>query len=162
MQIKCSYCQAGMGRKKPFDSDEISHGICDECLAYYSDQFEGLSFDEYLDRFEAPVLIVNNHVRILASNRKVETMIGRSHNKFVGLLGGEALECAYARLPGGCGHTVHCVTCSIRNTVTAVIESGKPQMHVPAKLNQNDQKIAMLISAEKIGPFVLLTIETPH
>ena len=80
-------------------------------------------------------------------------------NGFLGLLGGVALECAYARLPEGCGKTVHCVTCTIRNTVTSTIQSKVLHTDVPAKLRHEDNEIAMYLSTEIIGSCVCVKIK---
>ena len=98
--------------------------------------------------------------RIVAANDRVGTMTGRSYHEVFGLLGGEVMECVYARLPEGCGKTVHCVACTIRNTVMAARESGEPQMHIPVRLQQMDREIKMVISTEKIGSLVRIVIET--
>jgi PAS domain-containing protein len=148
-----------MGEKEPFDDDRVSHGMCKECLDYYQSQINGLSIDKFLDRFEVPVLIVNEDGRIVAANKIAETMTGKSQSEVFGLLGGEVMECAYARLPEGCGGTVHCEACTIRNAVMAAMEKGESQMHVPVKLRQEDKEIAMVISTEKIGSLVRIVIE---
>ena len=159
MKVICSYCRKEMGEKEPLDDHRISHGMCQECHDHYQKQISGLSLDKFLDRFEAPVLIVDENGRIVAANKMVGTMTGKSQREIFGLLGGEVMECAYARLPEGCGGTVHCVACTIRNTVMAAMERGEPQMHVPVKLRQEDIEIAMIISTEKIGSLVRIIIE---
>jgi PAS domain-containing protein len=159
VKVICSYCRKEIGIKKPLDDDSVSHGICKECIDYYQKQINGLSLNQYLDRFEIPVFIADDHGRIVAANNMAETMTGKSPSEIFGLLGGEVMECAYARLPEGCGETVHCAACSIRRTVMAAMESGEPQMHVPVKLHQEDREIEMIISTEKIGSFVRIVIE---
>ena len=159
MKVICSYCRKKMGEKEPFNDDRVSHCMCQECYGYYQEQINGLSLDKFLGRFEAPVLIVDKDGRIVAANKMAETMTGKSQREISGLLGGEVMECAYARLPEGCGQTVHCVACTIRRTVMAAMESGEPQMHIPVKLRQEDREIAMIISTEKIGSLVRIVIE---
>ena len=159
MKVICSYCRKKMGEKEPFNNNSVSHSMCQECYDYYEEQMKGLSLDKFLDKFEAPVFIADEDGRIVAANKMVGTMTGRSYHEAFGLLGGEMMECVYARLPEGCGETVHCVACTIRNTVMAAMESGEPQMHVPVKLQQEDREIKMVISTEKIGSLVRIVIE---
>ena len=159
MKVICSYCRKKIGEKEPINDDSVSHGMCQECYDYYKEQVNGLPLDKFLDRFEIPLLVVDKNVRIVAANKMFEKMTGRSHRDIFGLLGGEVMECAYARLPEGCGETVHCLACSIRNTVMAAMESGEPQMQVPVKLRRESKEIGMVISAEKIGSFVRIIIE---
>jgi hypothetical protein len=159
VKVICSYCRKKIGEKEPINDDSVSHGMCQECYDYYKEQVNGLPLDKFLDRFEVPLLVVDKNVRIVAANKMFEKMTGRSHRDIFGLLGGEVMECAYARLPEGCGETVHCLACSIRNTVMAAMESGEPQMQVPVKLRRESKEIGMVISAEKIGSFVRIIIE---
>lgn len=148
-----------MGEKGPFDDDSVSHSICSECFNYFEEQINGLSFERYLDKFEAPIMIVDADGRILASNKMAEKMTGKSQREVFGLLGGEAMECAYARLPEGCGKTVHCETCTIRRIVMKAMDSGEPQLHVHVTLKQADREIKMIISTEKIDELVRIVIE---
>jgi PAS domain-containing protein len=114
---------------------------------------------KFIDQFEAPVFIVDEDGRIVAANKIVGTMTGRLYHEVFGLLGGEVMECVYSLLPEGCGESVHCVTCTIRNAVMAAMESGEPRMHVPVKLQQEDKEIKMVISTEKIGSLLRIVIE---
>ena len=159
MKVICSYCRKKIGEKEPINDDSVSHGMCQECYDYYKEQVNGLPLDQFLDRFEVPLLVVDKNVRIVAANKMFEKMTGRSHRDIFGLLGGEVMECVYARLPEGCGRTAHCLACSIRNTVMATMESEEPQMQVPVKLRRESKEIEMVISAEKIGSFVRIIIE---
>lgn len=159
MKVICSYCRKEMGEKEPFDEDFISHGMCLECFDYFKQQMEGLTLERYLDKFETPVMIVDADGRIAASNKMAADMTGRSQREIFGLLGGEAMECSYARLAEGCGKTVHCETCTIRRTVMAAMESREPQVHVPVRLQQEDKEIKMVISTDKIGELVRIVIE---
>jgi PAS domain-containing protein len=159
VKVICSYCRKKIGEKEPINDDSVSHGMCQECYDYYKEQVNGLPLDKFLDRFEVPLLVVDKNVRIVAANKMFENLTGRSHRDVFGLLGGEVMECVYARLPEGCGRTAHCLACSIRNTVMATMESEEPQMQVPVKLRRESKEIEMVISAEKIGSFVRIIIE---
>lgn len=162
MKIICSYCRKELGEKERFNDDRVSHGICSECFDYFDKQIKGLSLERYLDEFEAPIIIVNAAGRILASNKMAEEMIGKPRREIFGLLGGEAMECVYARLPEGCGNTVHCETCTIRRTVMKAMESGEPQLHVDVTLKQETREIKMVISTDKIDELVRIVIENPN
>ncbi len=159
MKVICSYCRKKIGEKEPFNDYSVSHGMCQECYDYYEEQINGLSLDKFLDKLEAPVLIMDENNRIVAANKMAGTMTGKSHREVFGLLGEEMMECVYARLPEGCGEKAHCEACTIRNAVMAAMESGEPQMHVPVKLLQEDREIEMVISTEKIGSLVRIVIE---
>jgi len=158
MKVVCSYCSRHLGEKAPRDDQRISHGMCDECRAYFERQIDGLPLDRYLDGFEAPVMIVDGDGRLVASNEMAATMCGKSQKELIGLLGGEAMECGYARLPGGCGRTVHCETCTIRNAVTATLENRQGLPHAGVKLKRENEEIQMTIGTTYIGGMVRIVI----
>jgi len=107
--------------------------------------------------------MISPDVRIVGGNREGCEILGKSNEALAGLLGGEAIECAYATLPGGCGDTIHCRTCTIRNTVTDSLLSGRSHLHVPAYADlhhvSGDKRLKFLISTERIGRAVLLRID---
>ena len=108
MKMICSYCRRPCGDKEPMDDDRTSHVMCDDCFDYFERQIQGLKLDEYLDEFEAPILIVNKEGRVVALNEKAAARLEKPQKEIFGLLGGEAMECDFARLPEGCGKTRCC------------------------------------------------------
>ena len=159
MKRICSYCRKDMGEKEPLDDDRVSHGICPDCAKHYRRQLEGLPLHEYLEGFDAPVLIVDADGRIAAANKMASDMMGKSQHETIGLLGGEAMECVYARLPEGCGKTIHCETCTIRITVNKAMETGEAQRHVPVRLRNDDSEIKMSISTYNVDGLIRIVIE---
>lgn len=159
MRRICAYCGKDLSEGPTQDDDLISHAMCEACYHYYSAQWEGLSLSEYLDRFDLPVVIVDPAGRLLAANQPAADMMGKSRQEIAGLLGGDAMECGHARLPGGCGKTVHCKTCTIRRAVEQVRETGESVERVPATLSQQDATVALRISARRVGKLVRLIIE---
>jgi ferredoxin len=148
-----------LGEKEPLDDDMVSHGMCAECDHHFSRQWSGLRLGEYLDDIDLPAMAVDPDGRVIAANQRMAETLGKNDREYFGLLGGEVMECQYARLPEGCGKTVHCQTCAIRLTVTKVIDTGQPQLRVPAYLNQVESRVNMLISAYKHDEFVRIVIE---
>ena len=148
-----------MGVKEPVEDTRLSHSICTECHEYFSKQLKGLSLDEYLENFGFPVFIVNKDNRIVAANKAAEKVTGKSSKRVSGLLSGKAMECIYARLPEGCGYSVHCETCTIRRAVTSTMKTGIPKSHVPVKLRQEKGDVQMVISVNKMDNAVRMVIE---
>jgi hypothetical protein len=163
MKIICSYCQKEMGQKAPFDDPNPTHGICPECEAYFTRQWNGLSMDEYLDEYKVPILVINNDDRVLAYNQAYSQRLFGEERKPRGLLSGEFLECRYARMPGGCGNTVCCRDCIIRKSIQETLKTGAPKLKVKAYLNQTEKgqpvQRELVISTEKKGEAVIVTIE---
>ena len=159
MKTVCSYCGAVLeSSATESESDLVSHGICRPCYDHFSRQWSGLSLGEYLDSFECPVLVVESSGRAVAANAKMAAMLGKPERDIFGLLGGDAMECVYARLPQGCGKTVHCATCAILLTATQAFETGVAQREVAASLTQEGGTIALIISAIPENDFVRVEI----
>lgn len=159
MRLVCSYCHKDLGAKPPLRDASLTHGMCPACGEYFRAQWGGLSYGEYLERFDFPVVLVEDEGRVVAINRPAGEVLGRRPQDVVGLLGGEAMECVHARLPGGCGRTVHCSTCAIRNAVTRTHATGRPEARVPATLRRAGGALELLVSTALVGPLVRVTIE---
>ena len=159
MRVVCSYCEKGLGDKEPVDDPAISHSICPACRDHFRRQWRGMSLGEYLDAFPGPVVVVDEDLRTIAANQPMAELLGRRLDDVVGLRGGEALECAHARRPGGCGKSVHCRTCTIRNSVTTTYETGEPCLRVPATVERPEGALACLISTCRRGAAVQVVIE---
>ena len=107
MKIICSYCRMEMGEKEPLNDPGPTHGICLKCHEYFSEQWKGIDLPEYLEHFDFPIVVVNQDVRIVAYNHPFAKKFLDGEERTNGLLAGEFMECKYARLPEGCGKTVH-------------------------------------------------------
>jgi PAS domain-containing protein len=160
----CAWCGKELS-PGPFDVDAqkvITHGVCDEC-AYHLIAQMGMPLREYLDGIGMPILVVNGAGTVETANAQARTLLHKSLPEIEGLKGGDVFECTFARLPEGCGRTVHCTGCTIRRTVMHTHDTGQSQRQVPAILNwQNEgevQQIPFLISTERVGNVVLLRID---
>lgn len=159
MKLICSYCRADLGFKEPIHDDRVSHSMCEACFDYFERQWDGQLLGDYLDQFEVPVLVVTPEYRVVAANQRMADALGRSDRELFGLLGGEAVECVHARLPEGCGGTVHCKTCTIRLNVAATTESREPRHRIPASLTQSDGEVCFYVSTEWNDGVVIVILE---
>jgi len=143
------------------DSEFINHGICPSCFQKFV-AGTGEQFEHFLDSLPAPVLVVDQDARIVSANSESQQFFSKDLEEMQGRLGGEVFSCKYSNLPGGCGQTVHCKTCTIRITVTTTFESGKPCVDVPAYMDLGDRTgnktIRFLISTIKIANAVIVQI----
>ena len=164
MKRICAWCRKEMGRVGSQAKFEnlITHGICENCRDYMLFQM-GVELEVFLDSLKLPVVVVNREGIIVTANDKTRKLFKRELPEIAGYRGGEVFECAYARLPEGCGKTVHCSGCTIRRTVFETYETGRSLLRVPATLYRNTQgdpeKIKLLISTERIDDLVLLRID---
>lgn len=159
MKVICSYCREHFEDKEPLDDLRPTHSICDHCFDYYSKQWDGLSLDDYLSQFNFPVLAVNDEGRVIGLNTPMQKALGKTKEDCQGLLGGEVMECQFARLKDGCGQTIHCEACTIRNAVTETFQTQKPLKSIPVLLDQGPKKLRMTISTTYIDGYVTLAIE---
>ncbi len=165
MKVVCAWCTMEIGEVPHQDgsqSFEVTHGICKSCKDFFFGD-RRLTLDQFLNRLEAPVLMVNTQGEIMLANDKALRLLNKDLESVIGFRGGDVMECAYARLPEGCGNTVHCAACAIRRSVMETFKTGICLQQVPAYLNRLDRKsvhkIKFLISTERVDDIVLLRID---
>ena len=159
MKMICSYCRKDIGDKEPLEDSQVSHGMCQECAEHFSRQWDGLSMAEYLDSFDFPVMVSDGDGRVVAANQPMASMLGKDKRDVAGLLGGEAFECAYARLEEGCGQAEHCQTCTVRNTITSTYETGEPVYKQRCYVQHDSGRRYYLVTSVKLERSVQVTIE---
>ena len=164
MKKVCSWCNIDMGTVSTESNFEnaVTHGICSECV----DTFFGpqpVNLMDFIDGLNAAVVIVDATGRVSSANKKARALLQKELPDIEGFNGGDVFECAFAKLPGGCGNTTHCDGCTIRNTVMDTFQSGNSHLKTPAYLIHGtfdiNQEIQFLISTEKVMDVVLLSID---
>ena len=164
MKRVCAWCKKELGRvdsQASFDN-VITHGICEICRDNLLFQM-GVELGEFLDSLKLPVVVVDRGGTIVTGNDQARALLRKGLPEIEGYKGGEVFECAYARLPDGCGNTMHCSGCTIRRTVMETHGTGRSLLRVPATLNRNTpedpEKIKLLISTERFADLILLRID---
>ena len=164
MKRICAWCNKEMqgGSSQAGTENMITHGICKSCRNNVLFQL-GVELELFLDSLEAPVVMVNRSGTVVTANDKARKMFRKDLSEIEGYRGGEVFECAYARMPEGCGNTTHCSGCTIRRTVMQTYGTGKGFLRVQATLNQytpkEPEEMDLLISTEKLSDVVLLRID---
>jgi PAS domain-containing protein len=140
----------------------VTHGICPECVHYF-DFGRAETLQAFLDKIEPPVLLLDGDGVVVTANQAALTAVGKDVASGRDLRGGDFMECAYARLPGGCGKTLHCPACTIRTTVMATHADGRSRRQVEAfqqiVTESGPVRTRVLITTEKQGQLVLLRID---
>jgi PAS domain-containing protein len=160
----CAWCTKPLDDKPhdPADDQEITHGICDDCMSNIKAQM-GVPLHEFLDGMNMPVILVDKYLNILDANENAKNFFGKPFERIRGIPCGEVFECENARLPGGCGDTIHCSGCAIRRLVTDTYRNNTIYQQVPAYLNRNEleknRRLDMTISSENAGDIVVLRID---
>jgi len=163
----CAWCEAelksGPASKPLSATKDDSPVFCRACARDLAAQM-GTSLHEYLDDLETPIILFDSQTRLVTANHVACKFIGKQERDVRGALGGDVFECAYAKLPEGCGKTIHCSGCAIRRSVEDTFRSGMSHSRVPATLNRtgvDDVDLAqLLISTELVGGVVLLKIDS--
>jgi hypothetical protein len=165
MKKVCSWCNIDMGTVSVESHFEnaVTHGICRECVTTFFGPRQ-VNLIDFLDNLDAKVIVVNSKAIIANANKQARDFLHKESKEIEGFMGGDVFECAFAKLPGGCGNTIHCDGCTIRNTVMDTFQTGKNHLKIPAYLIQDtpdkNKEIHFLISTEKVMDVVLLRVDT--
>ncbi len=165
MKRICAWCRREMGTVAGSIHPDtvLSHGICDQCFDNMQFQL-GAPLLQYLDSLPVPVLAVDGNVVVKAVNARGCGVLGKERREIDQHLGGNVFECAYARLPEGCGRTIHCSGCTIRRSVMHTYKTGEPLVAVPAVLSRDDDDdvtaVALTVTTVRAGDLVFLRVDS--
>lgn len=124
MKQQCAWCGKTLSEK--FGKGEgVSHGICDTCMQVVIND-DGTSLQSLIEQLVAPVLVVDDNVEVITGNSAAQQLLGRSVISIKGYRGGDAIGCAQAARPGGCGRQGVCKACVIRRSVNHTWTTGEP------------------------------------
>jgi PAS domain-containing protein len=119
------------------------------------------------DAMPLPVFVVDEDVCIFDYNAAAGKLLGKGKRLIVGHRGGEVLACIHvAETPGGCGRSLACRDCVVRNSVRAAAR-GRRVTRQPAKMklvrNGKTVSVELRVSCQpfKYGQskFILLVLE---
>ena len=164
MKRVCAWCDQTLGYvdSQPRSEDIITHGLCESCAFHLFAQI-GMPLQQYLDGLGAPIVVVDPSGTVKLANKQARALLQKDLSVIEGQKTGDVFECAYARLPQGCGHTVHCSGCTIRRAVMETFDTKQSRLKVPAILNRENaglpERLEFLISTESVGDLVLLRID---
>jgi PAS domain-containing protein len=141
----------------------ITHGIFPTC-AYKTLGFEKRSLQELLETVTEPVIAVDADGVVVEANGRAQKVLKKDLGEVQGKRGGDVIECEYARSPGGCGSTEHCLTgCVIRRSVAHTHDTGEGLQRQSAMqlifTRSGAQETRFTISTEKTGNLVLLRFD---
>jgi len=158
MQV-CQWCQSDASAAEGSAAlAPITRGLCDVCTRYLQGNPSKLA--ALLERFAEPILVVNSRGAIISNNGAARVILGHGMDPSAAPLVGDVVECAYARLPGGCGKTVHCDGCGIRRAFTETLRSGVSVANIDARSYHRGSAALVTVdwtlSTERLGEVVLL------
>jgi hypothetical protein len=146
----------------PQTESRVTRGICTACREHFAFQM-GVPLQTYLDSLPVPIFVVDGDAVVQAANKQGYRTLQKGPDQVLKRLSGVVFECAYARLPAGCGRTVHCSGCAIRRSIAHTYETGESLYSVPASLHCGGEggshDVSLSISTEMMGNVVLLRLE---
>lgn len=163
-QHKCAWCDKDLVPSEDIPRQKIvTHGICKECLNKVLCQEVARPLTEYLNYLSVPILLVDSNVEVKHTNLAASKLLGKQISEINGQLGGKVIECKHSREPGGCGKTIHCEACEIRNAVTHTFKTGESKEKIPCYreiiTSEGIKKIRLMISTEKENDVVFLRVD---
>ncbi len=165
MQILCSKCRKVVGTQEHHTDPDLGPVLCPDCGDAFIAEYGGVSLSEYLDRFEEPLMVLNEEMRVVACNKKGREEVDTTGIRPLGLLSGDFMHCRNSSSGGGCGLTANCLKCAIRNTVTNTLRTGNPLKKVTAFFSSaNDRENPVKewsLSTRKVGETVHLSLRRP-
>lgn len=161
IEVICFYCGAHI-RNVESRRSIVSHGVCRNCLPRLVKDL-GQPLSDFLDKLSTPILVVQKDMQVVAANSAARRLSPEPLEDLSGRLCGEVIGCGHSHEEGGCGRTVHCLSCAIRRSIAHTIETSEPCHDIPAYpdvgLLRGERQVHFRISTEKKGDFVLLKIE---
>lgn len=163
MRRVCAWCKKDLKPNEEYDSEGgITHGICSFCAIKIS-SFKPRNIKELLNYVQQPVFLIDSDGIVRTANKSGLEMLGKKLEEIEYELGGDVFECSYASVEGGCGRTLHCTTCAIRNIVMDTLTTGQGYKSIPAfqSINTKDgtRILKFYISTEKVKECILLRID---
>jgi PAS domain-containing protein len=161
MNMTCIWCDSEIGDSGT-QGASASHGTCQNCTETIVDH-QGVDLHRYLDNLPTPVMLVGRDVTVRYANSRARAKLGKELSDIEGCPPGLVLECDYAQLPGGCGNTVHCSSCSLRLAVSETLVTGRQFVKTLVVLQRGNgeevQGKRLLISTRRSADTVMLRID---
>jgi hypothetical protein len=113
---------------------------------------------------ESPALLMQADPRqVVTANAKACDLFGKELSQIEGARGGQVFDCLHSFTEAGCGKDTNCENCKIKNAVVDTFATGEPhegiQTILDIKKHDAITPYDMQVSTEKIGDFVVLTVQ---
>jgi transcriptional regulator of aromatic amino acid metabolism len=118
----------------------------------------------FLNALDHPTLLMQAEPRqVVTANKKACELFGKGIGQIEGHRGGQVFDCVHAFTEAGCGLDANCENCKIKNAVVDTFSTGNSHdsVHTILDIQKHKKTTAheIQVSTEKIGDFVLITIE---
>ena len=162
MRTLCAWCGRPIVDEPADPGGPISHGICAPCILAV--EFDSKPLHAFLQSTTDPVIAVDADGRLLGATRAFADLVGKEMDRLRDVLAGNAISCEYSALPEGCGHTVHCASCTVRRAFEETMASGEARVRIDAtayvQTAQGPARLVMQLSTQRVGHAVLVRIDS--
>ena len=159
MEKVCSKCRRVEGGGEGGGAPTALH-LCADCAAYERRLRARIPGREGLEKTSQPLLVTTCDGHVVAANAAFTAFAGHAVPELDGWLTGDALGCVRARLPGGCGRTMHCHACTIRRMIAEVGRTRLARWRVPAYILGEGGRREVCVSIRPEGEdLVVVAIE---
>ena len=86
MKSICAWCEAELPPTEGIDNQQITHGICDTCMLFYTAKKERLR--DFINDFDQPIMIISNEGRVKTANDIALSAINKTLDNVIDQLGG--------------------------------------------------------------------------
>ena len=148
-----AFPQFKKGEDKPFQVFVTVHDISDIKKAEMAVREQQIELDAIYQNAPLMLMLLDGNGNIHRINRAAASVVGKTEAEVVGMRGGDALNCPYAK-EAGCWNGPYCHKCAIRRTVDDTFETGKSRYMVPVELSMviggNSKIMSFLLSTSRI------------
>ena len=119
---------------------------------------------DILNSRQLPSLLMQAEPRqVVTANKQARELFHKGLSEIENLRGGQVFDCIHSFTEKGCGLDENCEDCKIKGAVVDTFASGNPHNNVETVLDIKKQDMpttpyAMIVSTEKVGDFVLITV----
>jgi hypothetical protein len=157
MSKMCAWCYKPLGHKAD-DRSSITHGIGEICTGNFLKTRVTLTAS--LNLIEDPLLAFDQENKTVSANELALLALEKKYSAIEDKPFGEVFGCLYSSYPDGCGNTIHCSECQIRNSINHTRATGESLKGVKVtQLTMTPTGVTLshfTISTERLGTATVL------
>jgi hypothetical protein len=156
MRALCSWCYNIIESPELNDDQEV---MCPDCKKWHQGATEN-SIKEFLEKLPVPVVSIAADNTIISANSKASDIFRLEPEKNFEKKTGELFNCKNSHSAGGCGKTVDCMKCMIRNLILTTYLDGIPRENVSVTIETDENiKARLTVSAVRVKGNVWLRFD---
>lgn len=158
---QCAWCGRDPGDAGLQAGRRVRSGICASCLVEVAAGTR-VPVTELVASRAGPAFLLDADHTIGMVNCRALDLLGKPEEEVLGERTGTALECEHAYLAGGCGLTMRCSGCTLRQSISHTHLTGEPRFNIRATVTlargAGVRDVRMTFSTARISDRILLEI----